>query len=78
MVRAIRLALRIGRSEPLVSKLELKPHSTDKKDVFWPGDADPDMITDGEIEDHIRRNAETNYHPVSRRGVRVRFFFLLT
>jgi len=65
MVRAIRLALRIGRSESLVSQLELKPHSTDKEDVFWPGDADPDIITDTEIEGFIRRNAETNYHPVS-------------
>jgi choline dehydrogenase len=65
MVRAIRLALRIGRSEPLVGQLELKPHSTDKEDVFWPGDADPDVITDDEIEAFIRRNAETNYHPVS-------------
>ena len=65
MVRAIRLALRIGRSEPLVGQLELKPHSTNKEDVFWPGDADPDVITDDEIEAFIRRNAETNYHPVS-------------
>ena len=65
MVRAIRLALRIGRSEPLVSQLELKPHSTDKKNVFWPGDADPDIITDSEIEGFIRDHAETNYHPVS-------------
>lgn len=64
MVRAIRLALRISRTEPLVNKLELKPHSTDK-DIFWPGDADPDIITDAEIEEFIRRNVETNYHPVS-------------
>ncbi|KAF8580208.1 GMC oxidoreductase [Ramaria rubella] len=64
MVRAVRLALRIGRSEPLVSQLELKPHSTNKEDVFWPGDADPDIITDAEIEAFIRRNAETNFHPV--------------
>ncbi|KAF8526922.1 GMC oxidoreductase [Hysterangium stoloniferum] len=64
MVRAIRLALRIARSEPLADKLDLKPHSTDKQDVFWPGDADPDVITDSEIAAFIRRNAETNYHPV--------------
>ena len=65
VVRAIRLALRIARSEPLVSKLELKQHSTDKEDVFWPGDADPDVITDAEIKEFIRRNVETTYHPVS-------------
>ena len=59
------MALRIGRSEPLVNKLELRPHSINKEDVFWPGDADPDIITDTEIEGFIRRNGETNYHPVS-------------
>jgi choline dehydrogenase len=65
MVRAIRLALRVGRSQPLVDQLKLKPHSIDKEDVFWPGDADPDVISDAEIEAFICRNAETNYHPVS-------------
>jgi hypothetical protein len=78
MVRAIRLALRIARSEPLAGQLDLKPHSTDTADVFWPGDADPDVISDEEIAGFIRGHGQTNYHPVSRRVVLIVIVMRLT
>ncbi|KDQ57648.1 aryl-alcohol oxidase [Jaapia argillacea MUCL 33604] len=62
MVRAVRLSLRLARSSALAPMLELKPDSEDTTDLFWPGDADPDRITDGELEDWIRINMETTNH----------------
>lgn len=46
------------------SMLNLKPHSTDKADVFWPGDADPDRLTDDDLLEHIKSHAQTLYHPI--------------
>jgi choline dehydrogenase len=45
MVKALRLMLRIARTEPLASKLNLQAGSPNVKpedNVLWPGDADPD------------------------------------
>jgi choline dehydrogenase len=56
--------MRIGHTKALKSMLDLKPNPTDKKDYFWSGDVNPDIITDEEIADFIRDNAETVYHPV--------------
>ncbi|KII87819.1 hypothetical protein PLICRDRAFT_648550 [Plicaturopsis crispa FD-325 SS-3] len=64
LVRGLRLSLRIARQEPLRELLLLKDHSDDEADVFWPGDADPDLVTDDALERWIRANAETLYHPV--------------
>lgn len=45
--------------------LDLKSYSKDKSDtIFWPGDANPDEVTDEELEAFIRGGAETLYHPV--------------
>ncbi|TDL17531.1 GMC oxidoreductase, partial [Rickenella mellea] len=65
LVRGVRLALRIGRAAALQPLLDLKRDSDDKGDIFWPGDADPDKVTDDELEKWIKENAETIYHPVS-------------
>lgn len=44
--------------------LDLKTYSTDKTDVFWPGDANPDEVSDEDLIHYIRNGAETLYHPV--------------
>ncbi|KAF7791371.1 hypothetical protein EIP86_002385 [Pleurotus ostreatoroseus] len=63
VARGVRFLLRLARTEPLASMLDLKPHSTDTNDFFWPGDADPDKITDDEIKSFIRKNALPDFHP---------------
>jgi len=66
--KVIRLILRIARTGPLGKKLVL-PKAGEKVDksasnVFWPGDADPETITDEELTEAIVRHSETIYHPV--------------
>ncbi|RDX42747.1 GMC oxidoreductase [Lentinus brumalis] len=71
LVCGARLLMRIARTEPLASKLALKPHATDLTSPWWPGDADPDWVSDDEICDLLRRSALPAWHPVSsaRMGV---------
>jgi len=64
LIRANRLSMRIGHAKALESMLDLKADPTDKKDHFWSGDVNPDTVSDEEIADFIRDNAETVYHPV--------------
>jgi choline dehydrogenase len=64
LVRGFRLGMRIGHAKALESMLDLKVNLTDKKDYFWPGDVDPDTVTDEEIVDFIKDRAETLYHPI--------------
>lgn len=63
LIQGVRLALRVAHTEPLKSKLMFKPN-TDESSVFFMGDADPDTVTDAQIEAWLRRNVETIYHPV--------------
>lgn len=65
LIRSVRLALRIARAKAFESLFEIKNHYEDKDNIFWLGDADPDLITDEEISDYIRTNAETCHHPTS-------------
>lgn len=64
----IRLILRLVRQDPLQKKLLLpKPGEVVDKSVsntFWPGDADPETVTDEELREAISRHSETIYHPV--------------
>ncbi|KDQ59695.1 aryl-alcohol oxidase [Jaapia argillacea MUCL 33604] len=68
LTRAVRLAIHIGHTASYQPMLTLPPisqsSSLDKLDLFYPGDADPDTISDADIADWIRRNAETIYHPM--------------
>ncbi|KAF7320668.1 GMC oxidoreductase [Mycena chlorophos] len=65
LVKATRLALRIVRAAPLARIVRLPEHSEDKTTYFWPGDADPDTVTDEALEAWIRRNGQTCWHPTS-------------
>ncbi|KAL1743973.1 GMC oxidoreductase [Schizophyllum fasciatum] len=65
VAKAARLAMRIARSEPLASQLDLPADSKDESTYFWPGDANPDTITDDDLKRWIRRNAATPWHSTS-------------
>ncbi|KIK53250.1 hypothetical protein GYMLUDRAFT_100419 [Collybiopsis luxurians FD-317 M1] len=65
IVRGIRLLLRLARTEPLKSVLDLKNQTTDVNSMFFPGDADPDKVTDEELKAFIKRNGTAPFHPVS-------------
>ena len=57
--------LRIAHTKPLADQLIFPGPNPDKNDVHWLADADPETLTDGDIVEWVRRNAETLYHPVS-------------
>ncbi|GJJ10294.1 hypothetical protein Clacol_004520 [Clathrus columnatus] len=61
IVRGCRLIYKLAHTEPFASMLELNP----KPDYpfFWPGCADPDKITDGELSEWVRKNASPTFHP---------------
>ncbi|KAI0045893.1 GMC oxidoreductase [Auriscalpium vulgare] len=61
----MRFILRLVRTERMKGILDLKPHATDQSNIFWPGDADPDQITDDEIKSYIRNNSLPIFHPTS-------------
>ncbi|KAH9850503.1 GMC oxidoreductase [Lenzites betulinus] len=67
MIKAVRLLLRIARTAPLCDALDLctavGPRSAD--DIFWPGDADPDKITDDEIRAFVRSQGQSAWHPTT-------------
>ncbi|KAI0268887.1 GMC oxidoreductase [Gloeopeniophorella convolvens] len=65
VLKGLRFVLRLGRTERMKGVLDLKPHSTDQSDLFWPGDADPDQITDDELRAYIRDHALPIFHPTS-------------
>lgn len=64
MIQGVRLALRIARTKPIADKLVFKSNA-DEKNIFFMGDADPETVTDDQIEGWLRREVETIYHPVS-------------
>ncbi|KAJ7861609.1 GMC oxidoreductase [Mycena leptocephala] len=65
LLKATRLALRIARAEPLSSALDLPADSKDTSTFFWPGDADPDSVSDEALTAWIKRNGQTAWHPTS-------------
>lgn len=64
LVRGIRLSLLIARSSVYAKVTNLKKHSDDMADQLWPADANPDVITDAQLEEFIRLQAKTVFHPV--------------
>jgi choline dehydrogenase len=65
LICSVLLALQIARAKAFKPILQIQDHYEDKHDIFWFGNADPDQITDEEIIEYIKANAETCYHPVS-------------
>ncbi|KAJ7145563.1 GMC oxidoreductase [Mycena epipterygia] len=65
LLKATRLGLRIARAEPLFDVLDLPDDSKDKSTFFWPGDANPDSVSDEELAAWIKRNGQTAWHPTS-------------
>ncbi|KAI0634450.1 GMC oxidoreductase [Trametes polyzona] len=64
LIRATRLLMRLARTEPLASTLDLRPHSDDKTSSWWLCDADPDKVTDSDLEELLRQSALPAKHPV--------------
>ncbi|KAI0649658.1 GMC oxidoreductase [Trametes meyenii] len=64
LIRGARLLMHLARTEPLASVLDLGPHSDDKTSPWWLGDADPEKISDKELEDLLRGSALPAKHPV--------------
>ncbi|THH11759.1 hypothetical protein EW146_g7932 [Bondarzewia mesenterica] len=64
-IKATRLMLRIARTKPFSDRLNLPKDSGDTSAMFWPGDGDPDKVTDEQIEAWIRRNGQSTWHPTS-------------
>jgi len=65
LARAVRVTLRIAHAKPLADHLIFPGPNPDKNDIFWLADADPETLTDEDLVEWLRRNAETLYHPVS-------------
>lgn len=64
LIRAVRIMLHIVRQPSMAKWLSFSPGPY-ASDPFWPGNADPNTLTDAMIEKWIRENSETLYHPVS-------------
>ncbi|KAI0770549.1 GMC oxidoreductase [Fomes fomentarius] len=67
LIRSIRLLLHLVRTPPLSDMLDLRNYATAPKDAdyYWIGDADPDKVSDEEIEAYIRKNGQSALHPTS-------------
>ncbi|KAH9958741.1 GMC oxidoreductase [Russula dissimulans] len=65
LIRGVRFSMRIGRADCVKDILEPKADSTDTKDFFYMGDADPDRVTDEEIKEFIRSHCSAAFHPTS-------------
>jgi hypothetical protein len=57
LIKATRLALRIARTEPLASALDLPKDSKDQSTFFWPGDASPDTVRPVSVHLHLLTRA---------------------
>ncbi|KAL7278688.1 hypothetical protein ACG7TL_007690 [Trametes sanguinea] len=64
LVKSVRFLLHFARTPPLSDALEFRA-STKKGDMFWPGDADPDKVTDEDIKEFIRDYGQSSWHPTS-------------
>ena len=67
LIKSVRFILRLARTAPLSDSLDLRTLSAPppNPDFYWPGDADPDALSDEDIVKFIRKNAQSPWHPVS-------------
>ncbi|KAF8527489.1 GMC oxidoreductase [Hysterangium stoloniferum] len=64
LVKGIRLSMRIARTSPLVENLLLADDVENSDDYYFPGHAHPDKVTDEALENFIRKETQTLYHPM--------------
>ncbi|TBU46490.1 GMC oxidoreductase [Dichomitus squalens] len=67
LIRGTRFILHLARTAPLSSALDLLSLSTAPQDpdFYWPGDADPDKVSDEELEAWVKTHATSALHPTS-------------
>ncbi|KAI0632955.1 GMC oxidoreductase [Trametes polyzona] len=66
LIKSVRFLLHLAHTPPLSDVLDLRTSTTGSKDdIFWPGDADPDKITDEQIKEFIKNAGQSALHPVS-------------
>lgn len=66
LLKSARLILRLARTEPLASSLDLRGSPSDNDfDAYWPSDVDPDTVSNEDLKMWIRKYAQTAWHPTS-------------
>ncbi|KAF8306903.1 alcohol oxidase [Clavulina sp. PMI_390] len=66
LIRAIRITLKITQAAPLADKLiTAVKQNDDMSNMHWLHDQDPETLTDAKLEQWLRGNVETLYHPVA-------------
>ncbi|KAF9803646.1 hypothetical protein IEO21_09606 [Rhodonia placenta] len=65
-LECMRITMRIARSEPIASKLDLSnPPAKPVFDEFWPTYQDPDTVSDEDLKTWLRKWGTTAWHPTS-------------
>ncbi|OBZ71183.1 L-sorbose 1-dehydrogenase [Grifola frondosa] len=65
MIKATRLLLRVARTKSLSTWLDVKNSAEPTGDFFWPGDADPDTVSDDNLIAWMRQHGQSAWHPTS-------------
>ncbi|KAI0795912.1 GMC oxidoreductase [Abortiporus biennis] len=63
VIRGVKLIKKMTQTEPLKSIVEYDPPVVDKSSIFWPGNADPSLLTDEELRAWVLRNGHSACHP---------------
>ncbi|KZS99912.1 GMC oxidoreductase [Laetiporus sulphureus 93-53] len=67
MLKAVRFFMRLARTEPLASDLNLgRPAEMIPFDEFWVSNADTDTVSDDDLKAWIRKYGQSAWHPVCR------------
>lgn len=67
LIRGVRATLAIARTSPLTEKLifDYTKKNDDMNNMYWLADQHPDTLTDAKLEEWVKTNVETLYHPVN-------------
>ncbi|RPD58939.1 GMC oxidoreductase [Lentinus tigrinus ALCF2SS1-7] len=67
LIKAVRFLLHLVRTPPLSDALDLRNYESkpENEDYYWIGDADPDKVSDEDIEAFIRKYGQSATHPTS-------------